>query len=381
MEIWEGKGVNDTYDYAVKDVLRFGRKVTIDRPDAVDSFTTEMSPGIFHFSDPRQRLVTSYGRAINVPFALAEVLWIISGRRDVEMLQHYNSTISQFSDDGLVFNAAYGYRLRHSYGFDQIEDVVRSLQDDRSTRQATLVITNPVDDKGWNRVMSDNPDDMHGMSYTKKRTKDRACNLLSHALLRDDKLDWMQALRSNDIIWGTPYNFMQFMHLQEYIASRVGADVGTYTHMAHSLHIYSHHYDDAQALDRFDLYEALGDWRHAKMIPDIEAINVVMREEQYIRERPISDSDEGGRWELLDAIGEYWMAVLDIFFAWRLYKEGQDRRALQTLLHCADPVLAAGTFRFMYEKRWSKNNNDMVLVEAEAQWGSKVALWAQGVKE
>lgn len=369
-ELWEGKGVNSVYPYAVADLLRYGRKVPINRPDAVDNFTVEINPGMFILSEPRKRLVTSYGRPVNIAFALAEVLHILAGRRDVEMLEFYNSTIGQFSDDGELFNAAYGHRMRSSFGHDQIEDCVMSLMDDHTSRQATIVISNPVDDKGWNRYLAGDEDDPTKMKYTKKQTKDRACNLVSHMLIRDGKLDWMQVMRSNDAIWGTPYNFMQFTHLQEYIAARCGVEVGSYTYIADSLHIYSHHFEQAAGISHFDLYEKFA-WNHAMLRPEDNVLNMLLREELAIRQgKQHMECME-------EAIGEYWTAVLMILDSWRLYKEGRDYEAYECLVDNADPVYAAAQMRFYYQNRWWKTGDSYRHIRGsiESRFSADVVAW------
>jgi hypothetical protein len=88
-------------------------------------------------------------------------------------------------------------------------------------------------------------------------TKDRACNLSSVVSVRDECLDWLQTMRSNDLIWGTPTIWMQFSHVQEYIAGALGIDVGHYTHVTNSLHVYENFFDEAESIRPFDLYDQL----------------------------------------------------------------------------------------------------------------------------
>lgn len=336
--------VNDVYPALVRAVAEVGQVVKIERPDAVSSVTRELHPVMIQINDPHARLVTSYGRPVNVAFMLAEVLWILAGRYDVEMLGHYNSTVSQFSDDGERFNAPYGYRIRHSFGHDQLEDVIRTLEDDPSSRQATIVISNPVDDKGWDRFMDESSPEPK-MVFRKKETKDRACNLLSHFMIRDGALDLMQVVRSNDVMWGLPYNLMQFTHLMEYIARRLGIEMGNYFHVADSMHMYDHHFDQAERVALFDLYSMLAH-EHHDMEVSVSIINIVLREEEVMRTR---GGDEGN-WDI-DEVGQYWNGVLWVLKAHSYYKEGRDREALEALLY-GDPVYAIAQMRFYYQHRW-----------------------------
>ena len=68
---------------------------------------------------------------INLPFALAETIWILSGSNELAMLQYYNSNYKTFSNDGQTLHGAYGFRLRHASGYiDQLEEVIDKLKAD-----------------------------------------------------------------------------------------------------------------------------------------------------------------------------------------------------------------------------------------------------------
>lgn len=347
MYSWIPDDANGVYPKVISTILAMGSKVEIERPGAVDPHTLELHPASLTMTRPERRLVTSYGRPINVAFALAEAMWILAGRRDVEMLAGYNSTIAQFSDDGVKFNAAYGYRLRSDFGHDQIEDVIRTLKDDPSSRQATLVISNPVDDKGWDRVPSVNGG-VHDWNYSKHQTKDRACNVLAHPMIRDGALDWMQVIRSNDAVWGTPYNWMQFTHLMEWIAVSVGAAMGKYNHIVDSLHIYSHHFADAKQITPFDLYD------YAEVPPQMHVgmsvINTVLREELIIR---TSNQEWAPPMQVVDTIGTYWYHCLKLLYAHRLYVAGEDTKCAALLANTL-PIYGWAQARFYYANRWHK---------------------------
>ena len=70
-------------------------------------------------------------------------------------------------------------------------------------------------------------------------------------MIRQGCLEWLQVMRSNDLIWGTPYNFVQFTSIQEIVAGWLGVEVGNYVHVSDSLHVYQRHwaYLDEMALD------------------------------------------------------------------------------------------------------------------------------------
>jgi len=78
--------------------------------------------------------------------------------------------------------------------------------------------------------------------------RDIPCNIVSHLLVRDGRLDWLQVMRSNDLMWGLPYNIVQFTSMQEIMAGWLGVDVGAYTHISDSLHVYERHWAELDAV-------------------------------------------------------------------------------------------------------------------------------------
>lgn len=219
--------------------------------------TKEVLHVSINVQDPRQRIV--FSRPINPAFAMAEVIWIMAGSNSLDFIQPWNKTMQEFSDDGFALRGAYGFRLgsealgarevarlglKRSINdqaqylkFDQLHAALIALSDAPHSRQVVLQI--------WDSVM----DFPRGGCGGSPRSKDIPCNLMSHLLVRDGKLHWMQVMRSNDLIWGTPYNFIQWTSIQQILAGWLGLDVGEFTLQIGSLHVYDHHWDD---LDRFD---------------------------------------------------------------------------------------------------------------------------------
>lgn len=103
------------------------------------------------------------------------------------------------------------------------EWAVESLKRDRDTRQAILKF--------------------HKRGHLWFGNKDQVCTLHGMFLIRSNKLNFTIVMRSNDLVKGTVYDVPWFISLMD----RMIADLkpaypdltkGTYTHFAHSLHIY-----------------------------------------------------------------------------------------------------------------------------------------------
>lgn len=179
-----------------------------------------VGPYVTHYLNPRHRVLDWVVRKANPFFHLMEALWILSGRQDVALLRYFNSNIAQYSDNGVVFNGAYGHRLRTHFGRDQIKDAIKVLSDDVNSRQAVLSIWDARLDLGL-------------------KSKDVPCNDLIMLKVRDGRLNMTVCCRSNDLIWGAyGANVVQFSILQEYMAAMLLAGVGTYTQVSDSMHVY-----------------------------------------------------------------------------------------------------------------------------------------------
>jgi len=185
--------------------------LTLEYPEAVA--TTYMLP--------RYRVLFQPLRNKNHFFEFFEALWILAGRSDVAFLTQFNKRMAEYSDNGTIFHAPYGYRLRKAQGFDQIQAVIELLKKDPDTRQAVLQIWDAS--KDLNRVP----------------TLDTPCNDLLFLKIRNGRLNLSVANRSNDVIWGAyGTNVVQFSMLQEYIAMYLSIPVGRYTQISDSFHVY-----------------------------------------------------------------------------------------------------------------------------------------------
>jgi len=171
------------------------------------------------YSRPQERVLFAAKRDAPCIFHLMESIWILAGRQDVGFLQQFNSRISQFSDDGETFNAAYGHRARHHFGQDQLLSVIEMLRKDPGTRQAILQL--------WDS------DDLT------RKTLDRACNMSVVFDCRFGMLNMTVFNRSNDILFGAyGANAVHFSFLQEFVAHAVGIPIGVYRQVSNNLHLY-----------------------------------------------------------------------------------------------------------------------------------------------
>lgn len=186
---------------------------------------------------PRERAILIPERKASLAAQIAETMWVLSGRDDIEWLKNYLPRAGDFSDDGKTWRAAYGPRLRAWKTddewiptVDQLANVVDLLKNDPTTRQAVMTIWDPVLD--WTE------------------SKDIPCNNWLHFLQRNGRLDLHVAIRSNDLIWGwSGINQFEWSTLLEIVAGMTGFAVGSLTFSISSLHIYERHWERAKQID------------------------------------------------------------------------------------------------------------------------------------
>lgn len=187
--------------------------------------TRETLHANFHINDPRQRWILSRLPAFSPAFAVAEVFWILAGNNNAAFLNYWNPKLPEFAGRGDTYHGAYGYRIRHQFGFDQLEKAYRALRNNPSSRQVIIQIWDPSHDFP--------ADDGSPVD------EDIPCNICSMPKIRDGKLEWLQIMRSNDLYRGTPYNIIQFSTIQEILAGWLGLELGAYHQISDSLHVYN----------------------------------------------------------------------------------------------------------------------------------------------
>jgi len=199
-------------------------------------------------TNPIARCVGGCKRDANIFFLLAEALWIWSGRKDVAFLTKFNARMAEFSDDGKVFHAPYGFRLRdygrrsnhkkmeehlHIEPFDQIKTAIKLLTTDPDTRRCVLAIWNPELDLD-------------------EESKDIPCNDLLFYRIDDGELNLTIANRSNDLHWGLPTNVFQFSFISEMLSKIIGVKYTNQVHNSADLHIYK---DNRIAKTMYEAYD------------------------------------------------------------------------------------------------------------------------------
>lgn len=187
-------------------------------------------------TEPKKRLIYNPIRKMSLPYAFGELIWYLTGDNSLKTMEYYSKRMKNFSDDGWTLNSAYGYRIfgkHEQIGFNQFEEVISKLKNDKDTRQAIVHLHTP----------------------SNKVTKDEVCTLTLQFMIRNDKLEMFVNMRSNDIVWGFTYDMFNFTMIQELIANELGIEMGAYYHNAASMHIYEKDFYLIKVVN--DLYDNL----------------------------------------------------------------------------------------------------------------------------
>jgi thymidylate synthase len=184
--------------------------------------TLECAPVSFTLLSPRKRCISNPQRNWSLPLALGELAWHLSASDKVSSLAYYAPIWNSFADEnGRITGSCYGAKIFSKGPTKSQWSEVRSiLRKDPDTRRAILYFSDPNTSFG---------------------SRDVACAISLQFLLRSGKLDAIVNMRSNDAVWGLPYDVFLFSFLQEMMAVELGTELGHYHHLVASMHIYDRH--------------------------------------------------------------------------------------------------------------------------------------------
>ncbi len=187
-------------------------------------------------NDPRNRIVTFTDRKTSMRYLLGEFIWYLSGSPSVQDINLYSRFWEAIAKEDGTVNSNYGTRIfGHSklYPYNQWNKAKELLQKDKDSRQAIIRIN-------------------HADDYT-YANKDVPCTLTLQFFIRNNKLNLIVNMRSNDIWRGYCNDQFQFTMLQELMMLEMrehypDLQLGTYYHNAASMHIYEMHFEQAKKI-------------------------------------------------------------------------------------------------------------------------------------
>jgi thymidylate synthase len=231
MIVFNGKTFAEAYSKSIKCLLEEGLI-----NGARGTTSKELLDVALVVEDPRECMYSNEVRGSQFDYIAGEFLWYYMGRNDVEFISKWAKFWEQIKNPDGTANSAYGnliFKQHNLHGLSQYAWAITSLIKDPSTRQAVLHFNKPEHQYFTN--------------------KDFVCTMYANLHIRNNKLNMSVFMRSNDAIWGTPTDVAFFCSLQVQILSHLrkaypGLELGTYTHVANSYHVYDRHYDITQRM-------------------------------------------------------------------------------------------------------------------------------------
>ena len=177
--------------------------------------------------------LSKYLEAENLPVPKSpSIEWEQAKRKFEDRMRQDPELAEKYGDLGPV----YGYQWRHfgarssngrnGLGFDQIEDVVKSLRENPYSRRHIVSAWDP-------RSLAD-------MALP-------PCHLLFQFWVHDRKLSCQLYIRSNDLFLGAPFNIAQYALLTHIMAQQAGLGVCELVYTIGDAHIYLNHLDQVKA--------------------------------------------------------------------------------------------------------------------------------------
>jgi thymidylate synthase len=262
--------------------------------------TTEIAGVLLQLSNPRARLSRTENKRVLFS-CLGELLWYLAGSHDLRFIEYYVSRYAEESDDGVTIHGAYGPRLFHMRGHDQIRNVLSLLRGRPSSRRAVIQLFDASD--------------------LAAQHKDVPCTCTLQFMIRDSRLHLFTSMRSNDAYIGLPHDVFAFTMLQEIMARSLSVEIGVYKHAVGSLHLYDRHRRNARAY----LNEG---WQETTVMPPMPltdpwpSIREVTKAERAIR----LNGKVGERQLRLDP---YWMDIVRLFLVYRQFKRRRTKAIAQ----------------------------------------------------
>jgi thymidylate synthase len=216
---------HDTLDDALLEVYPALLRRSTDTVVATRGETAEIIGALIEIKNPRARLSRSETRG-KLFSSLGELLWYLSKDNRLDFIEPYVSRYRDETEDGATVYGGYGPRLFGKKGHDQMANVIKLLQQRSTSRRAVIQI-----------FESEDIATVH---------KEVPCTTTLQFFVRDERVDMVVTMRSNDAYFGLPHDVFCFTMLQEIIARTLGRDIGAYHHFAGSLHLYKERWEDAQ---------------------------------------------------------------------------------------------------------------------------------------
>ncbi len=290
--------LDDLMRSVIKDIQAEGDTIKPTKGEA-----DELTGVLLELTNPRARLSRTESRG-KLFSCLGYLCWYLAKDNSLEFISYYLRDYEKYAD-GYEIHGGYGPRLFDWDGIDQVNNVMTLLRKKPPSRKAVIQIFDRSD------IVNE--------------YKDVACTCSLQLMIRNNALQMITYMRSNDVFLGLPHDIFCFTMLQEIIARALSVELGTYKHVVGSLHLYK---GNAEASQKFldegwqptdkpmDPMPSGSPWNGISSL--LEAQSAIRTEETY----DVSNINE---------LDPYWADLIRLLLVYR-YKKQKDPVMIQKLL-------------------------------------------------
>jgi thymidylate synthase len=187
--------------------------------------------------DSTQPFASFKDRAFNWKYFAGEVAWYLKKDNDIDYINKFSNFWKGITNpNSNTINSNYGSLL---FG-PQLKWCLDSLKADNNTRQAIAFLNQP--------------------KFQFEGNKDFVCTMYLNFFIRDNKLNMIVQMRSNDIFYGLTFDapFFAFVHQHVYLwlkSTYPELELGVYHHWADNIHFYERHFELAEKIVHEALHE------------------------------------------------------------------------------------------------------------------------------
>ncbi|MDM8539059.1 thymidylate synthase, partial [Desulfobacterales bacterium HSG17] len=216
------------YSALLKDILENG----IEEKNERTGHVCKSLPGMTMKFDMAKGFPILTLRKIPMKVFIAEQIWFLMGHKNLAFLQRFTKIWDDFAEENNCVESAYGYRWRKHFGRDQIDGLIKLLQDDPSSRHGVILMWDPSDD---------------GL-ITGTKKKNVPCPYTFTVQIMGGRLHLHLVIRSNDMMLGNPHDTAGFAVLAYFLAEKLKVQPGFLTVSISNAHIYDIHFDNAKEI-------------------------------------------------------------------------------------------------------------------------------------
>ena len=299
--------LDDTMRCVLEELLVRGELVSPSKGDC-----RELRGVLLEITNPRARLSRSESRG-HAFSCLGELCWYLSGTDELEFIEYYIPKYREFAEDGILFGA-YGPRLFNMRGLvNQIENIVLHLKRKPTSRQAVIQLFNAED------IIEEH--------------KDVPCTCTLQFMLRNDGLEMITMMRSNDAYVGLPHDVFCFTMIQELIARRLDVEPSVYRHVVGSLHLYDYNIDAAQKYLE-EGWQSTKEHMPSMPVGDpMDQLKGFLNAEEYVRRGKLFDLDKTG-------LDKYWADLVRLLQLYRYSTKNKNADEVFRLCSAVDSSYA-----------------------------------------